>query len=90
MVIRTRTETSSQTKPQADNTADSIFQDANYMFLQGQSAGKQAREFPETKHQAISQARAEFNRRKLVKHESAFIEGFVSTVRGGFFASEQI
>jgi len=83
-MIRTRISTP-QAKPQTDTTVESIFQDEKYHRLTGQAAGKKARQFPETKHQAIEYARAEFARRRLIKHETAFIAGFVSTVRGGYF-----
>lgn len=86
-MIRARRNVTPKAKPQADNTADSIFQDEKYHRLTGQAAGKASRIFPETKFQAAEHAKAEFNRRKLVKHETAFVEGYVSTVRGGFFAS---
>jgi len=69
------------------NKSESIFQDANYYFKSGQAAGKENRHSVEikTKVQAIAQARLEFNRRKLVTHETAFIEGYVSSIRGGYF-----
>ena len=48
-------------------------------------AGKDCRSPIETKVQALGQARLEFKRRKLQKHEAAFIEGYVSAIRGGYF-----
>ena len=67
------------------NKSESIFQDANYYFKSGQAAGKENRSPIETKAQAIQMAKAEFNRRKLQKHETAFVQGFVSVIRGGYF-----
>jgi hypothetical protein len=67
---------------------ESIFNDARYFFKSGEVAGKENRSQIETKAQAIQQAKAEFNRRKLMKHEAAFVQGFVSSIRGGYFTEK--
>jgi len=68
---------------------ESQFNNKNYYFLMGQVAGKDCRSPIETKAQAIQAAKAEFNRRKLQRHEQAFVEGFVSSIRGGYFTENE-
>lgn len=71
------------------NETESIFQDEKYYLLMGKEAGKKARQFPETKYQALQMGKAEFDRRKLLKHEKAFITGYVSSLRDGFFTGNE-
>lgn len=71
------------------NENESIFQTASYYQKMGEIAGKAERQCPEHKFQAIQLAGHEFDRRKLTMHKAAFIEGFVSTVRGGYFLTEK-
>ena len=67
--------------------SESVFENEHYYFCMGQLAGKAVRQPFEikTKRQAIMRARAEYKRRRLMRHEDSFVKGYVSSIRSGHF-----
>ena len=68
--------------------SESIFENENYYYQMGKVAGKQSQKPVEDKAEAIKQGEYEFDRRRLTMHRQAFVDGYVSSVRGGYFEFE--